>query len=1512
MSDVLEYQLYDWVEDHEVDQEAAGSDNEDQPEGKYIIHTFGRCMDGKSVYAKVVGFEPYFYILLPKKFQERPSSLLTPVITELKNKLLGKECKVFYKYKKTLIDIKLIRRKKAEGFTNDKLFYFAKLIFNNAEGMKKYKTFLENNELLLAELTKPHKFKLYEANVLPMIRCFHIRNISGCAWVQVSDYDLIEGDDKESKCDIEIRVNYKKLNPIKKYDNAPFRIASFDIECNSIDGEFPQAKRPGDCIIQIGVTYTYIGQSKPYRQYIACLNNTSSVENTIVESYQTEKELLLGFLEEITNNDCDIMTGYNIFYFDEKYMHDRCKLLGIDEDMSFMSKLKNYSSKFEEKKLASSALGENLLSYWNTPGRIHIDLMKDVQKTFTLSCYKLDYVSSYFIRGDILKYEINNDTIELYCKSVQDIYPNDYVHVEINKGFISDEVGDKYLIEDVDTANKKLIIKADDTLIDELTTLSNQNSKWKLFWAQAKDDVGPKDIFRLQKGTDDDRAIVAKYCIKDCKLVNLLINKLEVITKNIEMANVCYVPLSYLFIRGQGVKIFSLCLKEFREQKYIFPVVKMNKLYKCLNCEHEFLNLWNCPKCKENKKEEIETESYKYEGAIVFDPVPKVEYEAVATKDYASLYPSSIIQKNMSHETMIEDEDYDNLENITYYNAQYKDSDGSIQYRRFAKIENKLGVIPTILSNLLKERKNIKKLMKDEKDPFKYKILDAKQLAVKITANSLYGQLGAPTSPVFKRDIAACTTSTGREMLILAKKYDEELLPWLMNGLKYYYKNNDMDKVNKLLDMELKARQDKELINSLKEYVTNDISNLTFQPVIRYGDTDSIFSCYRFRENTIPVSKKNALLIWKQVVAFARVLIEPFFPKEEKELFNKLFKEYYSDDKITSLELPEPPYAVPEPIHNQIILPIEERMKQFLKEYMQESYLPWLWTLTELVEKNYTNMFDIKLIEWAKHQLSKIRVIAEDLYQLRKNYLVKPILNYFEKDNSLSDLTNVINTSVWYDEVDIAQDKLDKLCKTLINKTIKDKWMYCDKNIKVINEYLELNIKNYMNFNKADKDKTIKLIIKSLVDYKTTKPVNLSEIVIDVLKKENIEFSVSKDNIVKNMIDCIEKYNVNSAKKSIDEIIEEFIQNDLKLDFNLYKNNHYNKVIKFVNNTMRKIDMTKMDKDNDYSYIWILPRWEIDDNNKKKYLVDIYEGGEPITDKRTLNFSMKMGELSGELVKSHLSFPHDLEYEKTFWPFAILSKKRYVGNKYEFNPDQYKLDFMGIVLKRRDNAPIVKEVCGGIIDMLINYRNPSGAISFTKKCLQDMFDGNYDIKYFLTSKNLKSKSSYKDWKKIAHVYLGEKIAQRDPGNAPQSGDRIEYAYIKVPQSSTKLLQGDMIETPKEIRDKNLELDYLFYLTNQIMNPALQFLELVDKDAYQIFEQFINRMKQPKIKKEKIVKDKVEKVKKEKPIKTKDNKKNIDTKKYILIIQDLINEITDYLENNKDDEIVDYSNLFLFN
>ena len=60
--------------------------------------------------------------------------------------------------------------------------------------------------------------------------------------------------------------------------------------------------------------------------------------------------------------------------------------------------------------------------------------------------------------------------------------------------------------------------------------------------------------------------------------------------------------------------------------------------------------------------------------------------------------------------------------------------------------------------------------MKNEKDDFKKKVLDGLQLAYKVTSNSVYGQLGAKTSGIFKMNLAACTTSVGRSRIYDASR----------------------------------------------------------------------------------------------------------------------------------------------------------------------------------------------------------------------------------------------------------------------------------------------------------------------------------------------------------------------------------------------------------------------------------------------------------------------------------------------------------------------------------------------------------------------------------------------------------------------------------------------------------------------------------------------------------------------------------------------------------------------
>jgi DNA polymerase elongation subunit (family B) len=173
-------------------------------------------------------------------------------------------------------------------------------------------------------------------------------------------------------------------------------------------------------------------------------------------------------------------------------------------------------------------------------------------------------------------------------------------------------------------------------------------------------------------------------------------------------------------------------------------------------------------------------------------------------------------------------------------------------------------------------------------------------------------------------------------------------------------------------------------------------------------------------------------------------------------------------------------------------------------------------------------------------------------------------------------------------------------------------------------------------------------------------------------------------------------------------------------------------------------------------------------------------------------------------------------------PFCLLSKKRYVGMLYETDPNKCKRKEMGIVLKRRDNAPIVKDVYGGIIDILMKKQSIPDAVQYLRDCLQNIVDEKYPIEKLIITKSLRS--GYKNPKAIAHKVLADRITARDPGNKPGPGDRIPFAYINVP--GKKVLQGDKIETPAFILENKLKIDYSFYITNQIMKPVQQLFALV--------------------------------------------------------------------------------------
>jgi DNA polymerase elongation subunit (family B) len=157
----------------------------------------------------------------------------------------------------------------------------------------------------------------------------------------------------------------------------------------------------------------------------------------------------------------------------------------------------------------------------------------------------------------------------------------------------------------------------------------------------------------------------------------------------------------------------------------------------------------------------------------------------------------------------------------------------------------------------------------------------------------------------------------------------------------------------------------------------------------------------------------------------------------------------------------------------------------------------------------------------------------------------------------------------------------------------------------------------------------------------------------------------------------------------------------------------------------------------------------------------------------------------------------------------------------------------------------VKTIYGGVIDIILNKHDIKESVRFLKAHLQDLVDGKFPLEDLVITKTLKG--HYKDPSKIAHKVLANRIAERQPGNAPQANDRIPYVYVQPvdKKSSAKILQGERIEHPDFIRETKLKPDYTFYITNQIMNPVLQLyaLALEQIDGYKLPKDHWDRVRQ---------------------------------------------------------------------
>lgn len=284
------------------------------------------------------------------------------------------------------------------------------------------------------------------------------------------------------------------------------------------------------------------------------------------------------------------------------------------------------------------------------------------------------------------------------------------------------------------------------------------------FLSEKKLDMDYKELFRMSKGTPDEIARVALYCVQDCFLLVLLSIRLQIFASNLEMSRVTHTPMEMLVTRGQQIKVIN---------QLIWHGHRMEQDANC--CGY----ILNTP--RQFSGNDTDT----YEGATVIDAKAMYYREPIATLDFMSLYPSIILANNFCFSTLVQDMRYANIPGVDYVYIEVNEN------KKYLWAKNMPGVIPVMMRNLLSARKQAKKMMNEagkrmdvakrqmeehgetpklkeelERATIEKAVYNARQLALKISANSIYGFTGAvKTGKYHCLAIADCVTFRARQML---------------------------------------------------------------------------------------------------------------------------------------------------------------------------------------------------------------------------------------------------------------------------------------------------------------------------------------------------------------------------------------------------------------------------------------------------------------------------------------------------------------------------------------------------------------------------------------------------------------------------------------------------------------------------------------------------------------------------------------------------------------------------
>lgn len=910
---------------------------------------------------------------------------------------------------------------------------------------------------------------------------------------------------------------------------------------------------------------------------------------------------------------------------------------------------------------------------------------------------------------------------------------------------------------------------------------------------------GIREMRGLWNGSQEQIKKFIDYSRVDAELAMRLVIEKGLLDKFFELAKISGLLLQDA-LGGQSQRHECKLLHEFRKRNIVMP------------CR---------PDDSDVKKFEVEREDKGLKGAIVLEPIVGLHKDcSIIVLDFTSLYPSLIRTYNICPTTLL----LENADGLDHFTSP----DGV----KFVKHEVREGALPAILRELMEARAAAKKQLKTAATPEQKRLLDAKQLALKDMANSLYGYTGYMRARLYVMDVANSVTGYGRENIMKTKKIIEDTFHKTVTYGDSITADRFVTIMNKNGIIEIK---------NIEELFEENKNKAEFARGKEFINLEG-YKALTINSNTkkaewMPINQiirhKTGKKIFRVNQKFGEAIVteDHSIITEKDGIFRETKPQDMAGKEMVRVSI------IPKPKQIDSI-----DLYEILSPYKPKSIYKGREKISEVREENGWLVFG-----WTdrKRPVKIKRIIKTDSPEFES--LCRLIGAYIPEGSSCTtettktrDGASIASSDVkWLEQLKEDYLKIFKNAKVSIIKSTKKKRILTYKNTAAQTKTISYEDKTHklqmMNRLSAVFFKMLcgqKSYGKKIPDFVYHVPEKYQKIVLDNMIKGD------GSRIFMNMkLPYSEKYKKNNFRyetRSLQLIcglsfLLSLLGQNYTIRFRPAKktyilttttNNNVNTPTKI---TEEKYEGYVYDLSVEGSHMFVDSCGQILLHNTDSIFVK--------TDTTNLDEAEKEGIKISSFVTEELPGFLDLKFEKVYKTFLILTKKRYAGWKFEREGDKWKdtIEMKGIETVRRDWCSLTGETMLSVLNIILKEGDIQKAAKFVRAVIEDLSAGKIPLEKLTIIKGVsRSLSSYKGVQ--PHVELAKKIGKRDPTKSVIVGERLGYVIVKGNQLISK-----RAEDPDYVREKGLEIDPQYYIENQMLPPIERIFEVCGVNKSELME-----------------------------------------------------------------------------